>query len=223
MLSGGRMGLEKLDVSCDSPARLDIRHDWARLEGYGDNGAVTFCATEADAVEGERAPRVPAEAPVAGGRAWLRLDRPFVFDSIAPFWCLYLPQAMQCDDPSGDDLHGLALVRCRLLRAPWRDGEDAAIARVTILESLSLCDLARGPVSGTADWASMVRLTDGPGALPPVQQGGYTVLARDLGGEAGEWAVLRHDTGITDLLLYGAWDADRDRMWGGRARVPELG
>ena len=192
---------------------------WARLEGYGDNGAVMFCANQAEAVAADRAPRLLSEAPAAGARVWLRLNRPFVLDSIAPFWCLYLPPDMQWHGPAGEDLSGVALVRCRLMRAPVRDGEDGAAARVEVLERLSLCDLARGPVTGTADAALLVRLRDAPGAQPPVTQGGYTVLARDCDGDAGEWAILRHDTGVTDLLVCGVWDADCDRMWAGRARV----
>ncbi len=209
----------KLDISSDRRSWPEDRHDWARLEGYGDNGAVIFFASQVDAADGDRAPRPLSEAPVAGGRAWLRLDRPFVFDSIAPFWCLYLPPAMQCDEPSGDDLKRLALVRCRLLRAPWRDGEDAAVARVSVLETLSLCDLARAPMSGEADPAMISRLIEGDGAQPVTRQGGYSVLTRDIDGCAGEWAILRHDTGAVDLLVYGAWDIDSDRMWAGRARV----
>ena len=209
-----------LNISSDISADGRDAHDWARLEGYGDNGAVTFFASQVDAADGDRAPRPLAETPVAGGRAWLRLDRPFVFDSIAPFWCLYLPPAMQCDAPSGDDLKHLALVRCRLLRAPWHDGEDAAVARVEILESLTLCDLARGPASGEADPELMSRLIEGEGAQPVTRQGGYSVLTRDIDGCAGEWAILRHDTGAVDLLVYGAWDIDSDRMWAGRARLP---
>ncbi len=209
----------KLDISSDRRSRPEDSHGWARLEGYGDNGAVIFFASQVDAADGDRAPRPLSEAPVAGGRAWLRLDRPFVFDSIAPFWCLYLPPAMQCDEPSGDDLKRLALVRCRLLRAPWRDGEDAAVARVAVLEALSLCDLARGPASGEADPAMISRLIEGEGAQPATHQGGYSVLTRDIDGCAGEWAILRHDTGAVDLLVYGAWDIDSDRMWAGRARV----
>ena len=212
----------KLDISSDRLSRPENSHGWARLEGYGDNGAVIFFASQVDAADGDRAPRPLAEAPVAGGRAWLRLDRPFVFDSIAPFWCLYLPPAMQCDEPSGDDLKHLALVRCRLLRAPWRDGEDAAVARVAVLETLSLCDLARGPVSGEADPAMISRLIEGEGAQPVTRQDGYSVLTRDIDGSAGEWAILRHDTGAVDLLVYGAWDIDSDRMWAGRARLPQL-
>jgi hypothetical protein len=212
----------KLDISSDiSPDGGDV-HDWARLDGYGDNGAVTFFASQYDAADVDRAPRLLAEAPVAGGRAWLRLDRPFVFDSIAPFWCLYLPPAMRCDDPSEEDLTRLALVRCRLLRAPWRDGDNAAVARVEILESLGLDDLARGMASGEADPVLMSRLIEGEGAQPAVRQGGYSVLTRDIDGCAGEWAILRHDTGAVDLLVYGAWDIDRDRMWAGRARVPQF-
>ena len=196
--------------------------DWARLEGYGDNGAVMFCASQADAADGERAPRLLPEAPEVGARVWLRLDRPFVFDSIAPFWCLYLPPSMQWHGLVPEDLCRIALVRCRLLRAPARDGEDGGAARVTIVEKLSLCDLAKGPVSGVADPGMLDRLTSGPGAQAAVHQGGYTVLARDLDGEAGEWAILRHDTGITDLLVCGVWDAGRDRMWAGRARVDQF-
>ncbi len=197
-------------------------HGWARIEGYGDNGAVMFCATQAEAADGHRAPQLLSAAPPAGKRAWLRLNSPFVFDSIAPFWCLYLPPAMTWHGPCADELCRVALVRCRLLRAPAVDGEASAAARVTVLESLSLCDLARGPQSGTAGGAMVARLTEGPGALEPVVQGGYTVLTRDADGESGEWAILRHDTGITDLLVYGAWDVDSDRMWAGRARVSQF-
>jgi hypothetical protein len=149
----------------------------------------------------------------------LRLNRPFVFDSIAPFWCLYLPPDMQKNGPEGEDLCRIALVRCRLTRAPERDGEDGAAARVEVLETLSLCDLARGPLTGTADAAFLTRLAEAPGAQPPIIQGGYTVLATDCDGDAGEWAILRHDTGVTDLLVCGVWDVERDRMWAGRARV----
>jgi hypothetical protein len=195
---------------------------WVRLEGYGDNGAVMFCANEAEAAASERAPRLLPEAPAPGARAWLRLNRPFVFDSIAPFWCLYLPPDMQWHGPAGEDLYGVALVRCRLMRAPARDGEDGAAARVEVLERLSLCDLARGPVTGTADAALLARLTEAPGAQPPVTQSGYTILASDCDGDTGEWAILRHDTGVTDLLVCGAWDVDRDRMWAGRARVGQF-
>ena len=199
--------------------------DWARFEGYGDNGAVMFCATQADAVDSDRAPRLLAEAPVKGARVWLRLNRPFVFDSIAPFWCLYLPPSMQWHGPVSEDLCQTALVCCRLIRAPVRDGHDGAAARVQVTEVLTLCDLARGPVSGVADPALLNRLTTGPGAQMPVSQGGYTVLARDCDdgdGPCGEWAILRHDTGITDLLVCGVWDVDRDRMWAGRARVDQF-
>jgi hypothetical protein len=198
-----------------------VGFDWARFEGYGDNGAVMFCATQGDAADGDRAPRLRAEAPVAGDRAWLRLNHPFVFDSISPFWCLYQPPTMQWHGPISDELCRLTLVRCRLARAPSRDGDDGAAARVAVLEALSLCDLARGPVSGTAEPAFIDRLTRGPGAQMPVTTGGYTVLTRDIDDESGEWAILRHDTGITDLLIYGVWDVDRDRMWAGRARLPE--
>ena len=201
--------------------------DWARFDGYGDNGAVMFCASEADATDSDRAPRLLSEAPVEGARVWLRLNRPFVFDSIAPFWCLYLPPSMQWHGPGqgplGEDLCRMAVVRCRLLRAPARDGDDGAAARVQVMEVLTLCDLAKGPVSGTADLALMTRLTRGPGAQMPVQQGGYTVIARDGDdetGPCGEWAILRHDTGVTDLLVCGVWDVDQDRMWAGRARMP---
>lgn len=200
--------------------------DWARVEGYGDNGAVMFCASQADAVDSERAPRLLSAAPEVGARIWLRLNQPFVFDSIAPFWCLYLPPSMQWHEPGhgpvSDELCRTALVRCRLLRAPVRDGEDVAAARVQVVEAMTLCDLAKGPVSGTADPALVTRLTSGPGAQAPVTQGAYTVLARDLDGEAGEWAILRHDTGITDLLVCGVWDVERDRMWAGRARVDQF-
>lgn len=199
---------------------------WARLEGYGDRGAVMFCATQADAVDSERAPRLLSEAPKAGSRVWLRLNRPFVFDSIAPFWCLYLPPSMQWPEaehgPVGEDLCRLALVRCRLLQAPARDGDDGAAAHVQVLEALTLCDLAKGPVSGTADPAILTRLTKGADVQAPVHQGGYTVLARDVDGEVGEWAILRHDTGVSDLLVCGVWDVDRDRMWAGRGRVDQL-
>ena len=193
---------------------------WARFAGYGDNGAVMFCATQADAADADRAPRLLSEAPEVGGRAWLRLNHPFVFDSIAPFWCLFLPPAMQWHGPISDDLCKVTLVRCRLARAPSRDGEDGAAARVAVMEAHSLCDLARGPVSGDAEASLIARLTDGPGAHAPVTQGGYTVLGRDIDDISGEWAILRHDTGITDLLIYGAWDVDSDRMWAGRARLP---
>ena len=195
--------------------------DWARFDGYGDNGAVMFCASEADATDSDRAPRLLSEAPVEGARVWLRLNRPFVFDSIAPFWCLYLPPEMHWHGPVAEDLCQVSLVRCRLARAPARDGEDGGAARVAVLETMSLCDLARGPLTGAADKAMVRRLCEGPGAQAPVSQGGYTVLARDVDGERGEWAILRHDTGITDLLVCGAWDVDSDRMWAGRARLPE--
>ncbi len=205
----------KLDTSS---TRLSLKagntHEWARLDGYGDNGAVMFCANRTEAADGDRAPRLLAEAPEVGDRVWLRLSRPFVFDSIAPFWCLYLPPQMQWHGPSGDDLCRLALVRCRLTRAPAKDGIDDAAAQVLVLETLSLCDLAGGSVSGTIDRVMLERLTE-----KLVAQGGYTVLTRDVGGDAGEWAIVRHDTGMTDLLLYGVWDSEADRMWAGRARL----
>lgn len=196
--------------------------DWARFDGYGDNGAVMFCATQADAADSERAPCLLSEAPEVGARVWLRLNRPFVFDSIAPFWCLYLPPSMQWQGLIAEDLCRIALVRCRLLRAPARDDAEGGAARVVVVEKLSLCDLARGPLSGVADPAMLSRLTGGPGAQAPVSQGGYTVLARDLDGEAGEWAILCHDTGVTDCLVCGIWDVERDRMWAGRARVDQV-
>ena len=158
---------------------------WACLDGYGDNGAVMFCANQAEAIDGDRAPRLLSEAPAVGSRVWLRLNRPFVFDSIAPFWCLYLPPDMQWHGPAGEDLCRVALVRCRLMHAPARDGEDGAAARVEVLERMGLCDLARGPVTGIADAALLNRLTCAPGAQPPLTQSDYTVLARDCEGETG--------------------------------------
>ncbi len=204
----------KLDISPDNLLAGGDAHDWARLDGYGDNGAVMFCVSQAEAAAGERVPRLLAQAPEVGQRVWLRLSRPFVFDSIAPFWCLYQPPRMQWHGPAGDDLCQLALVRCRLTRAPARDSEDGAAAHVVVLEAIGLCDLADGPVTGTADAAMVARLTQ-----KLVAQDGYTVLTRDLDGEAGEWAILRHDTDLADLLVYGAWDVDADRMWAGRARL----
>ena len=206
----------KLDISSDNLLDGGAARDWARLDGYGDNGAVMFCVNQVEAAAGERAPRLLSEAPVVGQRVWLRLNRPFVFDSIAPFWCLYLPPRMQRHGPAGDDLCRLALVRCRLTRAPAKDSEDGAAAHVVVLETIGLCDLAGGPVTGTIDAATIERLTE-----KLVVEGGYTVLTRDLDGDAGEWAILRHDTELMDLLVYGAWNVDADRMWAGRARLSQ--
>jgi len=205
-----------LDISSDHLLDGGDAHDWAQLDGYGDNGAVMFCVSQVEAAAGERAPRLLTRAPVVGQRVWLRLNRPFVFDSIAPFWCLYLPPQMQWHGPADDDLCRLALVRCRLTRAPARDSLDGAAAHVVVLEAIGLCDLAEGPVSGTADATMIARLTE-----KRVVDGGYTVLTRDVAGEAGEWAILRHDRDLMDLLVYGAWDVDADRMWAGRARVSQ--
>ncbi len=209
----------KIDILPEAPVAPSP--GWARVEGYGDNGAIMFCATQDDAADIDRAPRLLGAAPLAGDRVWLRLNPPFVFDSIAPFWCLYQPPVLQWHGPEadGDELSRLALVKCRLARAPARDEDDGAAARVAVLETLTLGDLARGPMSGAADTAIVQRLLSGPGALQPVTQGVYTVLTRDEDGETGEWAVLHHDVGAVDLLVHGAWDGRSDRMWAGRARL----
>jgi len=212
-----------IDLTQDAPARGQLAPGWALLEGYGDNGAVMFCANQAEAADVARAPRWAGSAPIAGDRAWLRLNPPFAFDSIAPFWCLYQPPQLQPHGPSpdGDELSRLALVRCRLARAPAHADGEAAVARVAVLETRTLGDLARGPFSGAADAAVIRRLRDGPGALPPLRQGAYSVLTRDVDGVAGEWAIVHHDVGAVDLLVHGAWDIDSDRMWAGRARLPQ--
>ena len=205
-------------------------HSWARLTGYGEHHAASFFASEADARAAPAIAKPLAQAPEAGGAAWLRLGHPFVLDSTTPFWCFYEPPMMKSNglEPGGDELSQVRLVRCQLtdpqpFTGPY--GQQQAVDLAKVLETLSLEALAVSPAAAPMDVDTARRKLDHPfsadGSEEHIRQGDYLWFSgADHEADGGCWAILHARPDSLDLLVFGEWGFHNDHMWAGRVAVP---
>ena len=191
---------------------------WATLKGYGDGQAVQFwtgAMTEAGT------PELLPVAPSVGDPVNLRLGKLFTHDTQV-FWALFDTPMMIYNGPApgGDELAGMALVRCRLTQAPGPAHADGdRLAPAVVLEVVRLDDLAHGPWTGDGDPDLILQLETGYGAWAPIHQGRYRYLCRNFEGDVGDWAIIDIHNSATALLVYGEWGFGEDRLWAGRARL----